>query len=107
MTSGNHHNITALQEDVLLEFPSFFYVSVAERNHLFLPVFPPQNLDVILGGKWGKATGQAEGLEHVCVMPHQILARLVHSTQHIDLVAQNLHDGHGHMGAGNEALETL
>jgi hypothetical protein len=47
----NHHNIAALQQNVILQILSLSHVAISEGKYLLLAFHPSDNLDVILCSK--------------------------------------------------------
>src|SRR5690606_20853284 len=89
----DHHHVAAFEQDVLLEVAAPHYVVEAKRQCNLPAILAPKNENIVRRGERGRSSGDAEGLHHVDTRIHHELARVVHLTEHVNLVAVDLADG--------------
>src|SRR6185312_14486303 len=105
--SGHHDDVTALENNILLQVPAFPEISIAKWNGILFFPHSPHDFDIVFRSKWGESTGKTERLQHVGVMTDQVLTRFIHSPDDIDLVTDDFRDCHGNIGIRNILCQPL
>src|SRR5690606_578881 len=91
MLSGHDNDITALQNDVLVEFAAAHDLVVCERQGRLVAVrSAPEDADAAGIGKCRQPAGHAERLHDIDAGIDDELAGIVHLPDDVDLVAVDL-----------------